>query len=133
MRVALHSRACISRQRMFALLAFFAIAVAGCKSGTETAVPSARDQELRAIAKEAYIYGFPMVDSYRIQYAYFVDQSGTEFKGAWNTIHSTARVFTPEDAAHRLRTVNSAELLGRRWTRRIVVFCFASTRRNGWA
>ncbi|HEV7853792.1 MAG TPA: cell envelope protein, partial [Mycobacterium sp.] len=27
----------------------------------------------RAIAKEAYIYGFPMVDSYRVQYSYFVN------------------------------------------------------------
>lgn len=27
--------------------------------------------EARAIAKEAYIYGFPMVDSYRIEYGYF--------------------------------------------------------------
>ena len=25
--------------------------------------------EARAIAKEAYVYGFPLVDSYRLQYA----------------------------------------------------------------
>ena len=31
--------------------------------------------ELREIVKEAYIYGFPMVDSYRIQYSYFVDRT----------------------------------------------------------
>ncbi|MGB9633474.1 MAG: hypothetical protein ACPL8I_09105 [Chloroflexaceae bacterium] len=30
--------------------------------------------EAHAIAKEAYIYGFPIVDNLRIQYAYFVDQ-----------------------------------------------------------
>ena len=36
--------------------------------------------EARAIAKEAYIYGFPMVDGYRIQYAYFVDRNNPEFK-----------------------------------------------------
>ena len=29
--------------------------------------------QARAIAKEVYIYGFPLVDSYRVQYAYFVD------------------------------------------------------------
>jgi hypothetical protein len=29
-------------------------------------------EEARAIAKEAYIYGFPLVDSYRILYSYFV-------------------------------------------------------------
>jgi hypothetical protein len=55
--------------------------------------------EARTIAKEAYIYGFPLVDSYRIQYFYFVDRSSPEFKGAWNEVHNTARVYTPEDEA----------------------------------
>ena len=36
--------------------------------------------EARAIAKEAYIYGFPFVDSYRILYSYFVDRNDPEFK-----------------------------------------------------
>jgi hypothetical protein len=26
-------------------------------------------EQARAIAKEAYIYGYPMVDNYRVQYA----------------------------------------------------------------
>ncbi len=34
--------------------------------------------EGRAIAKEAYIYGFPLVDNYRIQYSYFVDRKNPE-------------------------------------------------------
>ena len=34
--------------------------------------------EARAIAKEAYIYGFPVVDNYRVQYAYFVDTKNRE-------------------------------------------------------
>jgi hypothetical protein len=33
-------------------------------------------EEARKIAKEATIYGFPMVDSYRIQYSYFVNEGG---------------------------------------------------------
>ena len=45
--------------------------------------------EARAIAKEAYIYGFPMVDSYRIQYAYLVDRNNPEFKAPWNPKHSS--------------------------------------------
>ena len=73
--------------------------------------PAARAQtgvtpaEARAIAKEAYIYGFPMVDSYRIQYAYFVDRQGPEFKAPWNHIVNTARVYTPADTA--IQTPNS--------------------------
>lgn len=58
--------------------------------------------EARAIAKEAYIYGFPMVDHYRIQHSYFVDRHGTEYKGPWNEVHNTARVYTPAD-----RTIQS--------------------------
>ena len=55
--------------------------------------------EARAIAKEAYVYGFPLVDSYRIQYDYFVDRKGSEFKAPWNHIANTPRVYTPADTA----------------------------------
>ena len=61
--------------------------------------------EARAIAKEAYIYGFPLVDSYRILYSYFVDRDNPEFKGPWNQISNTARVYTPDDKA--VQTPNS--------------------------
>lgn len=57
------------------------------------------NQDIRSIAREAYIYGFPLVDSYRIQYSYFVDANGGEYKGGWNEIHNTARVYTPDDKA----------------------------------
>jgi hypothetical protein len=61
--------------------------------------------EVRAIAKEAYTYGFPMVDSYRIQYAYFVDRNNPEYKAPWNQLRNIPRVFTPEDKA--VQTPNS--------------------------
>jgi len=56
-------------------------------------------QDARAIAKEAYIYGFPMVDNYRILHAYFVDRAYPEYKGLWNQLKNTARVYTHEDTA----------------------------------
>ena len=55
--------------------------------------------EARAIAKEAYVYGYPMVDGYRVQYAYFVDRQNPEFKAPWNQIRNIPRVFTPADTA----------------------------------
>ena len=61
--------------------------------------------EARAIAKEAYIYGFPLVDSYRIHYSYFVDKKNPAYKTTWNKIFNTARVYTPEDKA--IQTPNS--------------------------
>lgn len=62
-------------------------------------------EQVREIAKEAYIYGFPMVDNYRIQYSYFVDKEDSNYKGAWNQLHSIARVATPADTA--IQTPNS--------------------------
>ncbi len=61
--------------------------------------------EARAITKDAYIYGFPMVDGYRIQHAYFVDRMNAEFKGPWNQLVNIPRVYTPDDKA--VQTPNS--------------------------
>jgi hypothetical protein len=55
--------------------------------------------EARAIAKEAYIYAFPLVDNYRVQHAYFVDRDSPEFKAPWNQLKNIPRVFTPADTA----------------------------------
>lgn len=62
-------------------------------------------EEARAIAKEAYIYGFPMVDGYRILYSYFADPQDPEYKAPWNQIRNIPRVYTPEDKA--VQTPNS--------------------------
>jgi hypothetical protein len=61
--------------------------------------------EARTIAKEAYVYGFPVVDDYRVQYGYFVDRENPEFKAPWNQIRNIPRVFTPADTA--IQTPNS--------------------------
>jgi len=64
--------------------------------------------EARAIAKEAYIYGEPIVDNYRIQYAYFVDRTNPEFKAPWSQLWNSARLFSPADKA--VQTPNSDTL-----------------------
>lgn len=85
------------------------LALAACGKSTGNALTPAAVQaspsELREIARDAYIWGFPMVDSYRIQHSYFVDQANPEYKGAWNVLHNVARVFTPQDKA--IQTPNS--------------------------
>jgi hypothetical protein len=50
-----------------------------------------------SIAKEAYIYGFPMVDNYRVMHSFAVDRAGPGFLAPFNQIHNEARVFTPQD------------------------------------
>jgi hypothetical protein len=65
-------------------------------------------EEARAIAKEAYVYGFPIVDNCRIQHAYWVDKATPEYKGPWNQIWNSARLYTPADTA--IQTPNSDTL-----------------------
>jgi hypothetical protein len=86
------------------VLGCFAAALIAAAPAAHAQSPS-RQAAARAIAKEAYIYGFPLVDSYRIQYAYFVDRGGPEYKAPWNQIFNNARVYTPEDRA--IQTPNS--------------------------
>ena len=77
--------------------------VAACAKKPDA--PEITAAEAREIVRDAYVWGFPVVDSYRIQHAYFVDTANPEYKGAWNQVHNTARVFTPEDKA--IQTPNS--------------------------
>jgi hypothetical protein len=102
-------------RRLGAVLAVMLV-VAGCAKNETTpdatspappppAPAAVTPVQARAIAKEAYVYGFPIVDNYRIQYSYFVDKDDAQYKGDWNQIHNTARVFTPADTA--IQTPNS--------------------------
>ena len=89
-----------------ALFAPAAFAAAEMQPSVTTSVTSSvTPAEARAIAREAYIYGFPLVDSYRIQYSYFVDKQNPEFKAPWNHIANEPRVYTPADTA--IQTPNS--------------------------
>src|SRR5579863_4189432 len=54
---------------------------------------------VRSIAKDAYIYGVPMVALYQAIYAYSIDKNGPQYRGPFNSILNIARVFTPEDTA----------------------------------
>ena len=56
-------------------------------------------EEAQEIAKEAYIYGFPLVVNYKTMYMYAVDENSPEYKGPFNESFCDARLFTPEDKA----------------------------------
>jgi hypothetical protein len=56
-------------------------------------------KEAKQIAKEAYIYGFPLVLNYKTMYSYTINKKSPEYKGDFNKLGCEARVFTPEDKA----------------------------------
>jgi hypothetical protein len=60
---------------------------------------TATPQQARAIAKEAYLYGFPVVEMYKTLYTQAVDETSANFKAPFNRIGNTAKVFTAKDTA----------------------------------
>ncbi len=70
--------------------------ISGCGVGGGGSITP---EEATAIAKEAYIYGFPMVMNYKTIYNYVVDTENPEYKGPFNQLSCVARLFTPEDKA----------------------------------
>ena len=76
-----------------------------CLSSTAQAAQPATPIGPKTIAKQAYIYGFPMVDLYRIMFGYFIDPKSPAFKTTFNTVYNTASVYTPADTT--VQTPNS--------------------------
>jgi hypothetical protein len=73
--------------------------------GLAEAAGSLSATEARALAAQAYVYGFPLVDLYRIIWGYFADTGGPAYKTPPNTLFNSANVYTPEDTT--VQTPNS--------------------------
>ncbi|WP_454857830.1 DUF1254 domain-containing protein [Rhizobium binxianense] len=62
-------------------------------------LPAFAQDDIRAVAREAYVYTYPMVKNYLTMYQYALEPGGSQYKGPLNTLVSIARVYTPEDTA----------------------------------
>jgi len=81
-----------------------ALSVAGCQSGP--AAPGAVGvQEVRDIAKEAYIYAFPMIENYNTLSKQVVTPTAPEYVGGFGRFRHYAQAFTP--ANHDVVTPNN--------------------------
>ncbi len=66
----------------------------GSKSAVTTSADSAR-----SIAKEAWIYGYPMFYNYRSMYLYAMDQNYPDGAGGFNKFKNYGKSFTPADTS----------------------------------
>ncbi len=76
------------------------IAIAVSMSGCNTSKPSDSGltaAEARAIAKDAFIYGFPMAANYQTMYKQAVDKKSPDYRGDFNIITNSKSVATPQD------------------------------------
>jgi hypothetical protein len=80
----------------FILLSVVLVLVGCAKSQPPVAITP---DEAEAIAREAYVWGFPMVMNFKTLYNYVIDTSNPEYKGPFNQVSCEARLFTPDDKA----------------------------------
>ena len=82
-------------------LASLIIILSGCSIEPEGNAEEANlsPKEAKQIAKEAYVYGFPLVLNYKTMYSYAINKKSAEYKGNFNRLACVARVYTPEDKA----------------------------------
>jgi len=101
------------RALFFALMVFVATMMNAAIAVSPAAGQSLSADEARAIAREAYIYGFPLVDNYRIQYSYFVDRANPEYKASWNTLVNNAIIrWGTEEQKKKHLSRQSADTVG---------------------
>ena len=62
-----------------------------CVLGCQKTKPELTPAEAQEIAKEAYVYGFPLAMNYKTLYAYTLDKDSKEYKGEFNIKSCEAR------------------------------------------
>ncbi len=83
--------------RMFrAAIAFAMVAICAPHSLAQDAPDP---DQVRQIAEEAFVYGYPMVVGYGVLYEYAVNTSSDQYKAPFNQIYNTAHVYSPQDTA----------------------------------
>jgi hypothetical protein len=88
------------RRNIILSSAFAALLLISCGSGQQqsSAGPGAlTPEETRQIAKDAYIYGFPIVTNYQTMYKQALDSGNPDYRAPFNVLTSSANVATPED------------------------------------
>jgi hypothetical protein len=66
--------------------------ISGCSQDTNLS-----PEQAKQIAKEAYVYGLPIVMNYKTMYNYTLNEQSPEYKGPFNQKSCDARLFTPKD------------------------------------
>ena len=76
----------------------------GCATKNDTVAQAEKTEknwpgiaETKAIAKQGFIYGLPIVMNYAVMYEYFADRNSGQWKAPFNQIQNEHRVFTYKD------------------------------------
>lgn len=85
------------RRTLLTLAGLAIILATGCNESKKTTEGSLTPADARAIAKEAFIYGFPMAANYSTMYKQAIDTTSKDYRAPFNTLTSAKSVATPDD------------------------------------
>jgi hypothetical protein len=71
--------------------------ITACDTAKKPAEGALTPTDARAIAKDAYIYGFPMAANYATMHKQAIDTTGKDYRAPFNTLTSSKSVATPND------------------------------------
>lgn len=80
------------RQRYIVWLLVLGVLLSGCDDDSPAA-----PVDLKALAAEAYVYGYPLVAAYDIVHRQSLEPTSSEYKGPFNQYRSTVRLMTAAD------------------------------------
>ncbi len=83
----------VYRRKYVSFAVLTAALLVGCAQAETT------PEQARTVAKQTYVYGYPMVQAYLTMYAFSINKENPQYKGPFNAPLSFARVFTPADTA----------------------------------
>ncbi|TDR85347.1 DUF1254 domain-containing protein [Enterovirga rhinocerotis] len=83
--------------RRQALLVLGGIAAGLSATSAATARAGLSGDQARELARQAYVYAYPLVKNYLSIYQFAIDAKGSQYKGPPNQVNNLARVFTPQD------------------------------------
>jgi hypothetical protein len=99
-------KAIVFRTCCLMLLIFVVAGLASCVTKNDSVAQAGKMdagkpgiEQVKAIADEAYIYGFPMIAAYKAMYEFNVDTSSSQYKATFNQIWDDSKTFTPKDTA----------------------------------
>lgn len=76
---------------------FVALGLVACSPAQQQSQSGFTPEEARKIAKDAYIYGFPIATNYQTMYKQAIDTSSSDYRAPFNVLANSSGVATPED------------------------------------
>jgi hypothetical protein len=84
------------RPRLIVWFAIAALAMIACGPAQQQSQSGPAPEEAREIAKEAHLYGLPVVTNYQTMYKQAIDTDNPDYRAPFNVLPSAAGVATPD-------------------------------------